>query len=77
MDNSPIIGQTLLSNHITRKERLLKVEIFHSVDSVKLQSQINEYLNKNPGLNVIDIKFQHVLDEHGEHYFSAMIIYKQ
>jgi len=55
----------------------LKVEIFHSVDSVKLQSQINEYLNKNPGLNVIDIKFQHVLDEHGEHYFSAMIIYKQ
>ena len=77
MDNSPIIGQTLLSNHITRKERLLKVEIFHSVDSVKLQSQINEYLNKNPGLNVIDIKFQHVLDEHDEHYFSAMIIYKR
>lgn len=54
----------------------MKVEIFHSVDSIKLQTQINDFLAKHPSINVIDIKFQHVLDVHGEHYFSALVMYK-
>jgi hypothetical protein len=55
----------------------MKVEIFHSVDPVKLQTQLNDFLGRNStSINVVDIKFQHVVDSSGEGYFSALILYK-
>lgn len=54
----------------------MKVEIFHSVDSVKLQTQINEFFKNHPNINFIDLKFQQVQGSSGDSLYTAMIIYK-
>ena len=52
-----------------------KVEIFHNVDSVKLQNQINDFISRHQGIEIKEVEYQHVVDNNGDHFFSALIHY--
>lgn len=55
---------------------MIKVALFESSDRCDLEEDINEWFEKNPDINLHDIKYSSVVNSHYDSYYSAMIIYR-
>ena len=56
---------------------MLKVREFQNTENIELDDYINEFLEKNPGIELIDIKYNTFLDTYHNIIMSfALVIYK-
>lgn len=51
---------------------MVKVALFESYNRLILEENMNEWFEKNPDINLHDIKY----NIHSNTYYSAMIIYR-
>ncbi|MFT6069039.1 MAG: hypothetical protein ACJAT2_003682 [Bacteriovoracaceae bacterium] len=55
----------------------MKVEIFYSMDVIKLQTNLNKFFRENPDIEYIDLKYSHVSDSgNGDQTYSALLLYR-
>jgi hypothetical protein len=55
----------------------MKVEIFYSLDVVKLQTNINKFFKENPDIDFIDLKYSHTGNaDSPNQVYSALLIYR-
>lgn len=55
---------------------MVKVALFESSNRLTLEENMNEWFEKNPDINLHDIKYNSVINIHSNSYYSAMIIYR-
>lgn len=55
---------------------MVKVALFESYNRLTLEENMNKWFEKNPDINLHDIKYNSVSDIHCNAYYSAMIIYR-
>ena len=55
---------------------MLKVALFESSNRCDLEENMNEWFEKNPDINLHDIKYSSLISINSNCYYSAMVIYR-